>query len=124
MFNIILSITAIIVCNGWEFGVSESVGIVVAIGLSVDYVVHLSAAYMHCPSNDRHTRMKEAYTEMGASIFSGTLTTFGSGFMLFGGQYINFQKFAVIITSTISISFFMSMVFFGAVMHIMGPEGK
>ena len=121
---IIISIMAIIVFHRWEFGISESVGIVVAIGLSVDYVVHLSASYIHSPMENRHSRMKEALTEMGTSILSGTLTTFGSGVMLFGGQYINFQKFAVLITSTISLSFFVSMIFFGAVMHIIGPEKK
>lgn len=82
---IIVSIMAIIVFHKWEFGISESVGIVVAIGLSVDYVVHLSASYIHSPLNTRHLRMKDAFTEMGTSITSGTLTTFGSGIMLFGG---------------------------------------
>ena len=64
---------------------SESIGVVIIIGLSVDYVVHLSATYIHTPFNDRHERMKQAYTEMGVSILSGTITTFGSGVMLFGG---------------------------------------
>jgi predicted RND superfamily exporter protein len=45
----VLTELAIMVLNGWEFGISESTGIVVVIGLSVDYVVHLSAAYMHSP---------------------------------------------------------------------------
>ena len=121
---IVLTELSIMVLNGWEFGISESTGIVVVIGLSVDYVVHLSAAYMHSPYSKRAERMKQAFTEMGPSIFSGTLTTFGSGFMLFGGQMIVFQKFAVLITSTVVISFCVSMVIFGAIMHIIGPEKK
>lgn len=59
---------------------------------------------------------------MGVSILSGALTTFGSGAFLFGGNIITFQKFAVLITSTISISFLVSMLFFGAICHIIGPE--
>ena len=44
---VILSTVAIMVFNGWELGVAESVGIVIMIGLSVDYVVHLAADYRH-----------------------------------------------------------------------------
>ena len=87
---IILSVLTVIVFKGWEFGIAESIGVVIIIGLSVDYVIHLSAAYIHTPFNDRNARMKQAYTEMGVSISSGTLTTFGSGIMLFGGQFTTF----------------------------------
>jgi hypothetical protein len=58
---------------------------------------------------------------MGVSIFSGSITTFGSGAFLFGGNIVTFQKFAVLITSTIVFSFFMAMLYFGALCHIMGP---
>jgi predicted RND superfamily exporter protein len=33
------------VLNGWEMGVSESIGVVLLIGLSVDYVVHLASHF-------------------------------------------------------------------------------
>jgi len=66
--------------------------------------------------------MQQAYSEMGVSILSGTITTFGSGAFLFGGYVVTFQKFAVLITSTITISFLVSMLFFGSLLHIMGPE--
>tara|TARA_B110000285_G_scaffold165725_1_gene185133 strand:- start:132 stop:383 length:252 start_codon:yes stop_codon:yes gene_type:complete len=59
---------------------------------------------------------------MGVSILSGSITTFGSGFFLSFGTIVTFQKFAVMITSTIVIAFFTSMLFFGAVCHIVGPE--
>ena len=59
---------------------------------------------------------------MGISIFSGTLTTFGAGAFLFGGQMVVFKKFAVLITSTISISFLSSMLLFGALCHTFGPQ--
>ena len=61
---------------------------------------------------------------MGVSIFSGSLTTFGAGAFLFGGQMVVFQKFAVLITSTIVLSFVSSMLLFGSLCHIMGPQGN
>lgn len=59
---------------------------------------------------------------MGASIFSGTITTLGAGIPLFGGKLITFHKFAVVITATISISFLSAMLLFGALCHVIGPQ--
>ena len=66
--------------------------------------------------------MRESFRNMGISIFSGTLTTVGAGAFLFGGVLVTFQKFALIITCTIGCSFFTSMLLFGALMHICGPQ--
>lgn len=66
--------------------------------------------------------MQAAYTDMGISITSGAITTFGSGVFLFGGFLILFRKFAVLITSTIAISYLVAMLFFGAMSHTFGPE--
>jgi predicted RND superfamily exporter protein len=44
---VIMSIIAVMVFKGWEMGISESLAIVMMIGLSVDYVVHLAADYTH-----------------------------------------------------------------------------
>ena len=119
---VIISVLAIMQFKGWEIGISECIAMVVLIGFSVDYVVHLSADYMHSAHKSRNLRMKQAYKEMGVSILSGSITTFGSGVFLFGGKVITFNKFAVMITCTISLSFVSAMLLFGAVMHVMGPE--
>ena len=46
---IVACVTAAMVMSGWELGVSESIAIVIVIGFSVDYVVHLAAHYVHAP---------------------------------------------------------------------------
>ena len=118
---IITSVMAIMVFLGWELGVAESMGIVILIGFSVDYVVHLSSHYIHSPFLKRGQRMQSAMKEMGGTIMAGTITTLGAGCFLFPATMIFFTQFAVMITSTICISFLYSMVFFAAVMHTIGP---
>lgn len=59
---------------------------------------------------------------MGTSVFAGMTTTVGAAVFLFLGQIVLFEKFATIIVSTCAISFLTSMLFFGAVMHIIGPQ--
>jgi len=58
---------------------------------------------------------------MGISIFSGGMTTLGSGVFLFGGKIIFFQKFALIITMTVLFSLAYSLVYFLAFLHAFGP---
>jgi hypothetical protein len=60
---------------------------------------------------------------MGGTILAGSITTLGSGLFLFPATMIFFGKFAILITSTILLSFFYSMVFFASMMHAFGPNG-
>jgi protein dispatched 1 len=87
---IIVWVVGIMVMKGWELGVSESISVVILIGFSVDYVIHLSADYMHSSYETRSEKIQQSYQEMGISILSGAITTFGSGAFLFGGQIITF----------------------------------
>ena len=59
---------------------------------------------------------------MGTSVFAGMTTTVGAAVFLFFGQIVLFEKFATIIVSTCAISFLTAMIFFGAVMHVIGPQ--
>ena len=45
---IMMCVVAVMVLQDWQLGVSESVAMVIIIGFSVDYVVHLAAHYVHC----------------------------------------------------------------------------
>lgn len=79
----VLSVVAIIVLRGWQLGISESISVVILIGLSVDYVVHLAADYSHSSYKNRADKISQAYREMGISILSGMITSAGSGSVLF-----------------------------------------
>ena len=61
---------------------------------------------------------------MGISILSGAITTFGAGCFVFMCETTPSKKIALLVTSTILISFYASMVLFGALMHIIGPENN
>jgi len=118
----VCSVVTVMQLSGWELGVSESVATVIIIGFSVDYVVHLAAHYIHSPFQFRFKRIQESLREMGISILSGGLTTLGSGIFLFFAHVVIFQKFAIIFTSTILFSLTYSLIWFVAVVHIMGPQ--
>jgi protein dispatched 1 len=50
---VIVSVLSIEYALGWEIGVSESLAMVILIGFSVDYVVHLSSDYVHSAKKRR-----------------------------------------------------------------------
>ena len=95
---------------------------VMLIGFAVDYVLHLGTDYMHSLAPTRFEKMRQSYREMGLSISSGCATTFLAGVVLFFGNLLFFQKFAMVICLTAIMAYIMAMVVFGAIMHIMGPE--
>ena len=55
---VIGSVISIMVMKGWQLGVSESISVVVIIGFSVDYTVHLATDYMHSPHGKREDKMR------------------------------------------------------------------
>ena len=87
---IVMCVVAVMVLQDWQLGVSESIAMVIIIGFSVDYVVHLAAHYVHCSEFSRYNKATDSISAMGVSIFSGAMTTLGSGIFLFGGKIIFF----------------------------------
>lgn len=122
--GIVISAIAIMQMAGWTLGIVESIAVVILIGFSVDYVVHLANHYVESVYIDRFRRMQDALGGIGISIVSGAITTLGCGFFLFFAQIVFFQKFAVLITTTICFSLFFALVFFTAINHIIGAQGK
>lgn len=56
-------------------------------------------------------------------MVSGAVTTCGAAAFLLFGQISVFRKFSAILIVTISFSIFVSLFFFPALCHVMGPEG-
>ena len=115
---IMTSMICLMVLKNWEMGISESIAVVLLIGLSVDYVVHLAAHFVNSKQPTVILRLSESYREIAISISSAAITTFGCGLFLFGGKNLVFKKFAILICSTIAFSFVVSMLLFGALTAI------
>lgn len=107
---------------GWTLGSLESIAIVILIGFSVDYAVHLANHYVESVFEDRFRRMQDALSGIGISIVSGAITTIGSGLFLFLATVVFFTKFAFLICGTILFSLLYSFGFFTAMNHAIGPQ--
>merc|ERR1719210_2463857 len=60
---------------GWQLGVYESIFLIMTVGLSVDYTVHLLHAYNHSVGATREEKPRDAMSAMGITVLSGAITT-------------------------------------------------
>ena len=109
---------------GWGLGTLESILIVIVIGFSVDYTVHLADSYLSSEHDSREAKVKAALADTGASILSGAISTLGASCPMFGAQIIFFFKFAVFIFLTVALSLIFSLGFFAAALATLGPLGE
>ena len=96
---------------------------VVVIGLSIDYCVHMSEAYTKSHETQRFPRVIHTFEAMGISVLSSSLSTLGASFFMFFAPVVFFVKFAAFIFVTISLSTLYALLFFPAVLSIVGPTG-
>ena len=81
--GILTNVMALVYIYGWALGITESIGVVIAIGFSFDYIAHIGNAY--CDSErslDRKERTRSALTELGISVVAGAFSTLLAGSML------------------------------------------
>ena len=77
------------------FQLLESVNLVLLVGLSVDYVVHLAEAYSRSTRRDRKGRVQGMLAEVGISVLSGAVTTLGSSIFLLAAKILFFVQFGL-----------------------------
>merc|ERR1711907_150672 len=121
--SIVCSVMALMYCMGWKLGVIEALVLVMVIGLSVDYVVHMADAYLEAPVEDRLGRTKFMLVRMGFAVINGGITTIGAAALMCACYITFFQKFGIVILVTVFQALVQALVFFSAMMAIFGPQG-
>jgi hypothetical protein len=121
LFVILAMVCLLMTLCGWKIGIIEAVGISVATGMSVDYVLHLSHAYNHQPAGLAPDRVRGALQEMGVSILSGCCTTWIACIALYCCEFSWFKLFGCFVTMVIWSSFFVTMTGVTAVLSLYGP---
>lgn len=126
-FVILIVFTFFLAAAGNGLGVIEAIGLIMAVGLSVDYTVHIGHSfneqrYIEGREASRGERVTLALTEMGISVSSGAWTTFIAAlFMLPCHQwfFVNFGKFMIIIVIT---SYLVSITLLPSLLATLGPQ--
>lgn len=121
--GILTNLLALVRLVGWKLGIIESIGVVIAVGFSFDYVAHIANAYTESKSNSSIERTRDALTDLGISVVAGAISTLLAGSMLFFAVIIFFVKFGMFVVSTVLLSLIWGLVFFPSLLHTFGPVG-
>ena len=119
---ILASVTSMLSAIGWTLGFIESICFSILIGVSVDFVIHFTHAYVH-PKGEvsREERTKYAMVTMGPSILATAMTTFFSAIVMLFCTITFFKKFALILFFTVVMSTIGSFLFFMTLTNCFGP---
>jgi len=123
--NLIMSsIVAIMKFSAWRVGTAEAIGVPIVIAITAYSYSYLASYYMHAPKEmSRGLKMQYAYQEMGVSVTSGlSVTCFASVWLLFS-KVLLLRKIGVVMLASSLYAFYGSMIVFGVICHICGPQG-
>merc|ERR1719330_13285 len=109
---------------GWQLGVCESIFLIMTVGLSVDYTVHLLHAYNHSAGKDREEKVKEAMGSMGTTVLSGAVTTLSASIPLFLCWLMFFQQYGGFVFFTILCSIICAILLLPPILLVVGPLGS
>lgn len=122
--GILTNLLALVLLFGWTLGITESIGVVIAVGFSFDYVAHVANAYVESRAGSRLDRTRDALTDLGISILAGAISTLLAGSMLFMATIIFFFKFGIFVVVTVALSLVWGLFFFPAMLLLVGPTGS
>ena len=113
--------------GGYELGIIESITMVIVVGLSVDYSVHLVHVYQDSENDDvfdREGRVKMSLERMGISVVSGVFTTFGAAMFLWFTDSVFFKVFGTMLAMVVGVSICQALTFLMPLLLIFGPESR
>merc|ERR1711920_873068 len=102
-------------------GVS-AVLLVMIIGMSIDYAVHIAHAYNEGVGS-RAQKTLQVIQGVGVSVLSGALTTFLASLPIFGTLIYVYFKMAIFLVRVALFGVFYSFAMLIPSLYIFGPEG-
>lgn len=123
IFYILVSVTTLLILFGWTLGFLESVCFSILVGVSVDFVIHFTHAYVHAFRGElsREERTKFAMVTMGPSVLATAGTTFVSAVVMLFCTITFFRKFALVLFFTVVMATVASFVVFITLTNCFGP---
>jgi len=126
---IVLTIVCIILCLSalmfgafrWTFGAVEAVGLIVFVGFSVDYVLHVAEAFQGSAADQSYARVQDALRRTGGALMAAATTTVlaAAPILLCLNQVL--VKFGLSLIMNTVVSLLFSLGFFAAVLLVAGP---
>merc|ERR1712130_219050 len=116
-----ITVLGIVAAIGWDLGIMEATGMIIIVGLSVDYSAHLMHAYNAAPALDRLGKARYSVVTLGTSIVAGCITTSAAAIPLFLATIVFFMNFGTFILITVVASLLVALLFVMPLAALCGP---
>eukprot|EP01065_Artemidia_motanka_P015968 TRINITY_DN1968_c0_g1_i2.p1 TRINITY_DN1968_c0_g1~~TRINITY_DN1968_c0_g1_i2.p1 ORF type:complete len:1552 (+),score=455.44 TRINITY_DN1968_c0_g1_i2:101-4756(+) len=118
-----LELTSLLMLSGISFTTTIAVSIIMAIGLSVDPVVHVVSAYEHCTDPGRQERLRHAILYSTAPILKSGMSTIISFCMMAASPFPYVVKYSFLpLLLSIIISMLHGALLVPAVLGLLGAS--
>ena len=107
---------------GWPFGIIEIISVPTVVGLTIDYALHITHAYIHSPFPDRLRRAKSAVNDLGSSVFASAMTTISSMLILYFATIVIFSDLGWVVGSTTTFGVVLALFVCPPCLMYTGPE--
>ena len=114
------SLMGLVVC-GYDMSLNECCVILVAAGMSVDYLLHMSHSFNHAKGT-KEERVRQALKEMGISVLSGAITTMSAALSLCFCVFYIYSRLGVYLLWLIGCAFVYSVTALTALLAEFGPN--
>ena len=124
MLTIVLSIActvASIVLMGWKLNIVESITIMLAVGMSIDFTIHYSVVYQLSRETTSAGRTRTTIERVGSAVAAGAGTTFCAGAAVLNCSVDPYRKLGVFLVLVIVFSWVYATFFFLSLCHAIGP---
>ena len=105
----------------YDFNIIESFALAIAVGVAVDYSVHLAHAFHESKAKSRYGRAQHALTTIGVSVMGGALSTLSATIPLTATSLLILSRFGLIFAVLIFLSFAVSFSAFIVLLMLLGP---
>jgi len=96
--------------------------LILAIGLSVDYSVHIAHTFMIAPGETRDARVLYTFQYMGGSVLNGAMSTFVAVALLGLSDSFVFRSMFNLFLFSVLLGVYHGMVFLPVALSVIGPK--
>lgn len=107
---------------GWPFGIIEIISVPTVVGLTIDYALHITHAYIHSPFPDRARRAKSAVNDLGSSVLASAMTTISAMIILYFATIVIFSDLGWVVGSTTAFGVALALFVCPPCLMYTGPQ--
>jgi hypothetical protein len=114
--------TVMFVVFAWSFGVIEAVALIIIVGFSVDYALHIAEAYNQSKGSTRYDRVQDALRRRGGALLGAAATSVLACPPILYCTIQVFVRFGITLLANMLLSLVFSLLFFAAILIAVGPS--